>query len=59
MECVETSEGLSRMFKVSVPASDLQKRLTDRIEEIRPNMNLKGFRPGKVPAAHVRKMVQR
>ena len=56
MECVETSEGLSRMYKVSVPAADLQKRLTDRIEEMRPQMQLKGFRPGKVPAAHVRKM---
>jgi len=56
MECVETSEGLSRMYKVSVPAADLQKRLTDRIEEIRPQMNLKGFRPGKVPVSHVRKM---
>lgn len=56
MECVETSEGLSRMYKVSVPAADLQKRLSKRIEEIRPQMNLKGFRPGKVPAAHVRKM---
>ncbi len=56
MECVETAEGLSRMYKVSVPAADLQKRLTDRIEEIRPQMNLKGFRPGKVPAAHVRKL---
>ncbi len=56
METVETSEGLSRTYKVSVPAADLQKRLTDRIEEIRPNMNLKGFRPGKVPASHVRKL---
>lgn len=56
MECVETTEGLSHMYKVSVPAADLQKRLTDRIEEIRPQMNLKGFRPGKVPAAHVMKM---
>lgn len=56
MECVETSEGLSRMYKVSVPKADLQKRYDDRIEEIRPQMNLKGFRPGKVPASHVKKM---
>lgn len=56
MECVETSEGLSRMYKVSVPKADLQKRFDQRIEEIRPQMNLKGFRPGKVPAAHVKKM---
>lgn len=56
MECVETNEGLSRMYKISVPQADIQKRLDDRIEEIRPQMNLKGFRPGKVPASHVKKM---
>lgn len=56
MDCVETTDGLSRMYKVSIPAADLQKKLDDRIEEIRPQMNLKGFRPGKVPASHVRKM---
>lgn len=56
MESVETVEGLSRTYKVSVPKADLQKRFDERIEEIRPQMNLKGFRPGKVPAAHVKKM---
>ncbi len=56
MESVETAEGLSRTYKVSVPAADLQKKLDERIEEIRPKMQLKGFRPGKVPASHVRKM---
>ena len=57
MEVTQTkAEGLSRTFEVSVPAAELQKKLDDKIEEIRPQMNLKGFRPGKVPAAHVRKM---
>ena len=56
MESVETIEGLSRTYKVSVPQADLQKRFDERIEEIRPQMNLKGFRPGKVPASHVKKM---
>ncbi|MEL6857017.1 MAG: trigger factor [Pseudomonadota bacterium] len=56
MESVETVEGLSRTYKVNVPKADLQKRFDERIEEIRPQMNLKGFRPGKVPAAHVKKM---
>ena len=56
MECTETSDGLSRMYKVKVPASELKARLDARIEEIRPQMRLKGFRPGKVPASHVRKM---
>ncbi|MEM5517628.1 trigger factor [Henriciella sp. AS95] len=56
MECTETAEGLSRMYKVKVPASELQTRFDAKIEEIRPQMRLKGFRPGKVPAAHVKKM---
>jgi len=56
MDSTETSEGLSRMYNVTVPAAALQQRLNDKIEEIRPSMNLKGFRPGKVPANHVRKM---
>jgi len=56
MECTETTDGLSRMYKVKVPASELKSRLDERIEEIRPQMRLKGFRPGKVPASHVRKM---
>ncbi|MEM8634444.1 MAG: trigger factor, partial [Pseudomonadota bacterium] len=49
-------EGLSRTFKVTVPATELKAKLDTRIEEIRPQMRLKGFRPGKVPASHVKKM---
>ena len=56
MDSVETIDGLSRTYKVSVSKADLQKRFDERIEEIRPQMNLKGFRPGKVPASHVKKM---
>mgnify|MGYP003634050258 FL=1 len=57
MEVTQTkAEGLSRTFAVKVPASELQAKLDERIEEIRPQMKLKGFRPGKVPASHVRKL---
>lgn len=57
MEVTETNaEGLSRTFKIVVPATELAAKLDDRIAEIRPQMNLKGFRPGKVPASHVKKM---
>ncbi len=60
MEVIQTrAEGLSRTFAVKVTASELQSRLDERIEEIRPQMRLKGFRPGKVPAAHVRRMFGR
>ena len=50
------SEGLSRTFEVVVPAADLETKLNAKIEEIRPEVRLKGFRPGKVPATHIRKM---
>lgn len=60
MEVTQTkAEGLSRTFEVKVSATELQAKLAQRIEEIRPQMKLKGFRPGKVPAAHVRKMYGR
>lgn len=57
MQVTETkSEGLSKTFNVTVPAAELAKKLDARIEEIRPQMKLKGFRPGKVPASHVKRM---
>ena len=60
MEVTQTkAEGLSRTFAVKVTVKELQAKLDQRIEEVRPNMRLKGFRPGKVPAAHVRKMYGR
>ena len=60
LQIVEKSgEGLSRVYGVTVPASDLGAKLDARIAEITPKMNIKGFRPGKVPAAHVRRMYGR
>ena len=52
---IET-EGLSHVYEVTVPAADLQGKLTAKIEEMKGQVKLKGFRPGKVPAAHIRKM---
>ena len=57
MQIVEKSgEGLSRVYGVKVPASELGEKLEARIQEIAPQMRIKGFRPGKVPLAHVRRM---
>jgi trigger factor len=49
-------EGLSRSYGVLVPASELGALLDARIAEIAPTLNLKGFRPGKAPPAHVKRM---
>ena len=47
---------LSRVYGVTVPAADLAERLEARIAEVTPQLNIKGFRPGKVPPAHVRRV---
>ena len=49
------SEGLRREYKVVVPAGDLDQRLTGRIEEMKPRVHLKGFRPGKAPVSFLKK----
>ncbi|WP_374346792.1 trigger factor [Phenylobacterium sp.] len=57
MQIVEKSgEGLSRVYGVTVPLADLTERLEARIAEITPTLSIKGFRPGKVPPAHVKRM---
>ncbi len=57
MNVTETkSEGLSREFRVSIPKGELAAKLSAKINEMQPKMNMKGFRPGKVPAAHIKKM---
>jgi len=56
MQVVEKStEGLSRVIAVTIPATELNAKLDAKLKEVAPQMKLKGFRPGKVPAAHVRK----
>ncbi|THD80978.1 MAG: trigger factor [Phenylobacterium sp.] len=57
MQVVEKSvDGLSRVWGVTVPAKDLADKLEARIAEITPTLRIKGFRPGKVPTAHVRRL---
>jgi trigger factor len=50
------SEGLLRVYDVVVPAAELQQQLAAKIAEVQPRVRIKGFRPGKVPASHIRKV---
>jgi len=57
MEVTETlSDGLKREFQVQVPAADLEARLTERLGELKGRVQMRGFRPGKVPVNHLRKI---
>jgi trigger factor len=56
MQITETvSEGLRREYKVVVPMGDLDAKVNARLEEMKPKMHLKGFRPGKAPVSFLKK----
>ncbi len=60
MQVTETSsEGLKRALSVVLPATDLKARVDRRIDEMKDRVQLKGFRKGKVPPAHLRKVFGR
>jgi trigger factor len=60
MQVTETlSEGLKREFQVQVPAADLEARVVERLGELKDRVRINGFRPGKVPVAHLKKLYGR
>ena len=60
MQVTEThSEGLKREFRVVVPASELDAKVSARLDELKNRVNIRGFRPGKVPVAHLRRVYGR
>lgn len=60
MQVTEThSEGLKRAYQVRLPAKDLEDRLNSELSGLKDKVQLKGFRPGKVPVAHLRKVYGR
>lgn len=57
MEVIEKSaEGLDRRFTVKVSAAELDERLVERLNKIKDQVHLKGFRKGKAPVAHLKKL---
>jgi trigger factor len=60
MQITQTaSEDLRRQYTVTVPAADLESRVTARLEEMKPRIQLKGFRPGKAPISFLKKQYGR
>jgi len=56
MNVTETaSEGLTRTFKIVVPASEVDGHINQKLGELARTVRLPGFRPGKVPMALVKK----
>jgi trigger factor len=60
MQITETlSEGLKREFKVVVPAAELDAKVNVRLDELKDRVRINGFRPGKVPVAHLKRVYGR
>jgi trigger factor len=60
MNVTETNtEGLRRELKVVVPADELEQRLSSRLDQLKDKARIKGFRPGRVPKDHLRKIYGR
>src|SRR6516164_2075749 len=57
MQVTETlSQGLKREYDISLPASDLADKLNGQLAELKAKVRINGFRPGKVPVEHLRKV---
>src|SRR5215475_3406841 len=54
-----TNEGLKREYRVTLPATDLDARVIERLTEMKDRMRINGFRPGKVPVDHLKKVYGR
>jgi trigger factor len=60
MQVTQTnSQGLKREFKVVLPAADLAQRVEGQLAEIKAKAQIPGFRPGKVPVSHLRRLYGR
>lgn len=60
MNVTETlSQGLKREFQVVLNATDLKARLDDGLAGLQGKARINGFRPGKVPVGHLRRLYGR
>ncbi len=51
---VEKTGDLERRMTVQIPADDIDSKVSGRLNELRREVRLKGFRPGKVPLNVIR-----
>ncbi len=60
MQVNETlAEGLKHEFQISVPAADIEAKADAQLADLKGKVRLNGFRPGKVPTAHLKKLYGR
>ncbi|OOY08629.1 trigger factor [Thioclava sp. F36-7] len=56
MQVTETqNDGLKRGYEITITAKELDEKVTAKLSEAQPEIEMKGFRKGKVPMAMLRK----
>ena len=56
MQVKETlNEGLKRAYQITIPGADLEAKVAEKLKEAQPDIEMKGFRKGKVPMALLKK----
>jgi trigger factor len=60
MQVKETvADGLKHEFQISVPAADIEAKVDARLVDMKDKVRLNGFRPGKVPVGHLKRLYGR
>jgi trigger factor len=60
MQVKETvADGLKHEFQISVPAADIEAKVDARLVDLKDKVRLNGFRPGKVPVGHLKRLYGR
>jgi trigger factor len=60
MQVTQTlADGLKREFKIVVPAADIATRADAQLSEMKDKVRINGFRPGKVPVSHLKRLYGR
>ena len=58
MQVTETlNEGLKRGYSIKLTAAELDKKVNEKLQEAQPDVEMKGFRKGKVPLALLKRQL--
>jgi trigger factor len=55
----QSEDGLKREIKIVIDRGELKTKVAARLEQLKGQVRLKGFRPGKVPVDHLRRLYGR
>ena len=60
MQVTETrTEDFHREFQIVLPKADLAAKVDARLGELKQRVQIRGFRPGKVPVEHLKRVYGR